>query len=88
MVLNEREIKILEKLYLENKLKINELSYTFNVNIKEDEFYLISLHFLASMERNDNKNKLEKIYIITNLGEGSKKIISEMINSKFIVNIR
>lgn len=82
-----KENKVKDKLYeiIENCLiKYEKI---LNINIKEDEIYLIRLHFLASIERNNNKNKYEKIYIITNLGEGSKKIISEIINSKFIVNI-
>ncbi|WP_156286481.1 BglG family transcription antiterminator [Oceanivirga salmonicida] len=83
------ENKIYDDLYDYILQSINIFNEIFEVDIDENEIHLLRLHFLASIDRINNKElKPKNIIILTELGQGSKKILIENIKSKFLVDVK
>ncbi|WP_197035200.1 BglG family transcription antiterminator [Oceanivirga salmonicida] len=84
----DREYKVEDDLYHYIKNALNILDNIFEVNINENEIYLLKYHFLASIERISRlETKPKDIIIISHLGQGTNKILIDNIKQHFNVNV-
>lgn len=82
------ELKEKDDLFYKIKESVSTLENVFKEDINDEEIYLLRIHFLASIERLKKQNlESSKVVVITDLGYGSQKILTNSLRSRFLIEV-